>query len=382
MIPLAIPNLCGNEARYLQECVATGFVSSVGPFVSRFEELVAAAAGTPGGVATSAGTTGLHLALVCAGVKPGDLVVTASFSFIATANAISHCGATPWLFDIDPQTWCLNADEVRRALKAGTSCGPDGVVHKATGRRVAAIMPVYTNGYIPEGFRDLAREFDLPLIADAAPAIGSTRGGEAVGRFADLTVFSFNGNKTVTSGGGGAIVGLEPSVLARAKHLSSTARVGADYDHDAVGFNYRMTNVEAAVGCAQMENLDRFVGVKRRIRDFYRLRLAACTGWSAFPDAPDKGNACWFSGCVLPEGHAALFDTVARALTAAGVQCRPFWKPIHLQEPYRSCPRNGMPVCESLWRRVVVLPSSTQITDAELELVATTIVDAFVASAR
>jgi perosamine synthetase len=366
MIPLAIPNLCGNEGSYLQECVTTGFVSSVGPFVGRFEKMVAASAETPDAVATSSGTTGLHLALICAGVLPGDLVVTTAFSFIATANAIAHCGASPWFFDISGRDWCLDAGLLVETLRKETVPTATGLRHKVTGRRVAALMPVYTNGYIPAGFRAIAEEFGLPLVADAAPAIGSQRDGKGVGTFADLTVFSFNGNKTVTTGGGGAVVCHDPALLARARHLSSTARVGADYDHDTVGYNYRMTNVEAAIGCAQLENLSRFVAAKRHIRDFYNNALLPHAGATLFPDTADKGNACWFSGFVLPADGRIPFESFAQKLNAGGVQCRAFWKPLHMQKPFGECPKTQMTVCESLWHRVVVLPCSSQLSEEDM----------------
>ncbi len=373
MIPIAIPNLCGNEGRYLQECVTTGFVSSVGPFVGRFEKMVAVSAGTPDAVATSAGTTGLHLALICAGVLPGDLVITTAFSFIATANAIAHCGASPWFFDINGSDWCLDAGLLTKTLRDETVTTAKGLRHKATGRRVAALMPVYTNGYIPRGFRSIADEFQLPLVADAAPAIGSMWEDKGVGAFADLTVFSFNGNKTVTTGGGGAVVSNDPVLLARARHLSSTARVGADYDHDAVGYNYRMTNIEAAIGCAQLENLSRFIAAKRHIREAYNKVLVHHPGVTLFPDAPDKGNACWFSGFVLPEDGRIPFEPFARKLNAEGVQCRAFWKPLHMQRPFVECLKTQMIVCESLWRRIVVLPSSSHLGEEEQMFVIRTV---------
>jgi perosamine synthetase len=367
MIPLAIPNLCGKEAIYLQECVTTGFVSSVGPFVTRMEELVAQAVGTPASVATSAGTTGLHLALVTLGVQPGDLVIIPSYSFIATGNAVRHAGAIPWLFDISSIDWCIDPNLLRDELLKHTEKRTEGLFHKASGRRVAALMPVYALGLIPDmkPFREIASDFDLRLIADAAPAIGAQRDGKSVGVFADLTVFSFNGNKTVTCGGGGAIAGMDKAVLARAKHLSSTARSGDDYTHDAVGFNYRMTNISAAVGCAQMENLPLFIAAKRRIRDRYNQAFSDLSALSFFPEAPDKGNACWFSGFVLPADGSIPFAPLAAKLNAAGVQCRSFWKPIHLQVPHQDSPMTAMPVCDALWKRIAVLPSSTQLSDDE-----------------
>jgi dTDP-4-amino-4,6-dideoxygalactose transaminase len=371
MIPLAIPNLCGNEGRYLKECVDTGFVSSVGPFVTRFESMVAAASGTPGAVATSAGTTGLHLALVCAGVRAGDLVAIPSFTFIATANAVSQCGAVPWLFDVSPGDWCLDAALLAGVLADETERRPQGLFHRPSGRRVAAIMPVFALGLVPDfsGYRGVAARFQLPLIADAAAAIGGSRDGRPAGALADASVFSFNGNKTVTSGGGGALVSADAAFLARARHLSATARRGDDYTHDEAGFNYRMTNLEAAVGCAQMENLARFVAAKRRIRDSYERALGSLPGIGFFPDGPDRGNVCWFSGIVLEGGRRAGFAALSEGLRTAGIQCRSFWKPVHLQAPYAQSPRTPMPVSEDLWERVVVLPSSTQLSPEEQTLV-------------
>lgn len=372
MIPLAIPNLCGNEGLFLQECIDTGFVSSVGPFVTRFESLVALSSGTAGAVATSSGTTGLHLALVCAGVRPGDLVAVPSFTFIATANAVRHCGAVPWLFDVSPADWCLDACLLAETLAAEVDRRPEGAFHRPTGRRLAAIMPVLALGLIPDfsGYREAASRYGLPLIADAAPAVGATRGGIPVGGFADASVFSFNGNKTVTAGGGGAIVSADAGLIARARHLSSTARRGDDYTHDEVGFNYRMTNIAAAVGCAQMENIVRFVSAKRRIRDAYAQAFAGVPDLGLFPEAPDRGNACWFSGVVLAGGRRGDFAAVAARLRSAGIQCRAFWKPVHLQAPYADSPRTPMPVSDDIWERIVVLPSSTQLDAGEQSRVA------------
>jgi hypothetical protein len=202
MIPLAIPNLAGNEAKYLQECVETNFVSSIGPFVIRFEEMVATAAGARFAVATSAGTTGLHAALAAVGVTRDDLVILPSFTFIASANAIAHCGAMPWLFDVDAGSWTLDGEAVARALAGETERRDGRLVHKGSGRRVAAMMPVFTLGMPADMDRltALAREYRLPLVVDAAPALGARYKGRAVGALgADLTVFSFNGNKTVTA---------------------------------------------------------------------------------------------------------------------------------------------------------------------------------------
>lgn len=364
LIPVCVPNLDGNESRYLQECVSSGFVSSVGPFVNRFEAMVAQAVGTERAVATSSGTSGLHVALVAAGVRPGDLVIMPTFTFIATANAIAYCGATPWLFDVTPDTWCLDLSTLEETLERDTRRTADGLYHRETDRRVAAIIPVYTLGLVPDmrRMRELARRMGIPVVADAAPAIGARSSGAPIGGLADLTVLSFNGNKTVTSGGGGAVVSKDHALLTRVRHLSTTARVDAAYNHDTVGFNYRMTNLEAAVGCAQLESADRFVAAKRRIRDTYRRGLAIVPGIGLFPDAPGDENSCWFSGVVLRADGPPVAEVCSR-LAGAGIHAQSFWKPVHFQPPYAAAPRTPMPVAEALWHRIVVLPCSTNLTE-------------------
>lgn len=370
MIPLAIPNMAGNEARYLAECVATNFVSTVGPFVGRFEEHVASASGARGAVATSCGTTGLHVALVALGVRRDDLVIVPSFTFIATANAVAHAGATPWLLDVHPVTWTLDPQRLGDALDLETVRGADGkLVHVRTGRRVSAIVVVHTFG-TPADMDEVAavaQAHGLPLLSDAAAALGAEYKGRPIGRLgADLTMFSFNGNKTVTAGGGGAVAGDDEELLGRVRHLSTTARVGANYDHDEVGFNYRMTNLQAAVGCAQMELLDRFVRRKREIRRTYDEGLAGIDTVGPFPVPDWAESACWFSGFVTDPETA---DRVRAALNDEGIDARPTWKPMHLQSPYADAPRSDVSVSDRIWRRIVTLPCSTGITDDELAAV-------------
>jgi len=369
LIPLAIPNLAGNEARYLQECVETNFVSSVGPFVTRFEAMVAEAAGARHAVATSAGTTGLHAALTAVGVSRDELVIVPSFTFIASANAIAHCGAMPWLFDIDPGSWTLDVNQLACALERETEPRHGAIFHKATGQRVAAIMPVYTLGMPADMDRlgKIARQFGLPVVADAAAALGARYKGRAIADLgADLTVLSFNGNKTVTAGGGGAVVGADEALCTLVRHLTTTARCGTEYDHDMVGFNYRMTNLQAAVGCAQLEQLETFVAAKRRIAQRYDRALGDLPGIGLFPHPSWAEGGCWFSGVTLTRPTVV---EIIPLLRERGVDSRPFWKPIHLQVPYAQVPRAPLPVSEGVWQTVLTLPCSTGLTPEEQETV-------------
>lgn len=368
MIPLAVPNVGEREERYLRRCIETGFVSSVGEFVERFEQAVAEAAGAPYGTATSSGTTGLHLALTLCGVEHGDLVVLPSFTFIASANAVRQCGADPWLFDVEPESWTLDPETVEAALQRHCVRDGGGLRHEPTGRRVAALMPVYTLGHPArmDRFREIGERFGLPVIADAAAALGARFRDRELGSLADLTVFSFNGNKTVTAGGGGVLVGEEESLIARGRHLATTARVGAEYHHDVAGFNYRLTNLQAAVGLAQVERLEELVGRKRAIDARYREALEGTEGLRGFPQADWAWSACWFSGVLLPEDAPPLRD-VCSGLVERGIGARTFWKPIHLQPPYAESPREVLPVTESFWRRVLTLPCSTHLSAEDQE---------------
>jgi len=367
MIPLAIPNTGPLEAEYLAQCIRENFVSSVGPFVTRLESEIGQMHGVGPGVAVAAGTMGLHVSLVVLGVKPGDLVISPSFTFIASANAISHAGATPWLLDIDRDSWTLSPAAVEKALRDETEQRADGVYHRASGRRVAGIMPVYTLGTVADmdAIGALAREYQLPVLADAAAAIGVDYRGRPIGDLADLTVFSFNGNKTITTGGGGMVIGADQEVLRRVRHLTTTARATADYEHDAIGWNYRLTNIEAAVGCAQLERLDEFLIAKRRIRRVYDEAFASVDGFAPFPQPEGSGTTCWFSGAVLAPGRTPRVPEICAALRERGIEARPFWKPVHLQPPYRDAPTGDLTVSDDVWANVLTLPCSTSLTEAE-----------------
>lgn len=369
MISLAIPNLTGNERKYLINCIDTTFVSSVGEYVTQFEKMVAEATGSRSAVATSSGTTGLHAALNAVGVKHGDLVIIPTFTFIASANAVRHCGADPWLMDVDTSTWCLSPEVVASEIREHCEQRKDGLYHRESGKRVAALMPVYTLGNTPDmlAFRVVADKYNLPLIVDAACAIGATFNGQPFGSLADLSVLSFNGNKTITCGGGGAVVGNSEEQTELVRHLTTTARVWPDYDFDMVGYNYRMTNIQAAVGCAQMERLSSFVTVKRNIHQYYKMNLEELTrkGITFFPST--EGSSCWFSGIVLPAGETLkMAKDICSLLKEDDIEARTFWKPVHLQKPYGNCPKSDISVSEDLWQRIVTLPCSTNITEEEL----------------
>lgn len=369
-IPLAVPNLLGREAEYLQQCIETTFVSSVGPFVDRFEAEIARLSGTETALVLCTGTTALHMALAGLGIGAGDMVIIPTLTFIATSNAVRHSGAEVWLMDVAETTWTLDLDQLRRALETETDPAPEGRLHRASGLRVRAIMPVMVMGASLDfaAIVALARDFGLRVVVDAAAAIGTTgAGGQPIAATGvDAVCYSFNGNKTVTCGGGGAIAATDTALLRRIRHLVTTGRVGANYDHDIVAYNYRMTNVQAALGVAQLERLEAFLTRKAEIRDHYAALAARHPALDPFPE-PDFGrNGHWFSGFWYTGADLALCDAFRRHMNDSGVDLRPFWKPVHLQLPYAAAPAQPAPVAEYLWQRLFPLPCSTHLTEADL----------------
>jgi dTDP-4-amino-4,6-dideoxygalactose transaminase len=371
-IPLAVPNIGSLEEASVMAAVRSGWVSTVGPDVTEFERRIALVSGVADCAAVASGTMGLHLALNVVGVGRDDIVIIPSYSFIATANAVSHAGAQPYMIDISPESWTLDPAALRQTLENDCTVNDSGkLLLKSTGQRIAAIVPVYTNGHPADmdAINALARTYGVPVVADAAASIGALYKGRPLGGEADLTSFSFNGNKTMTTGGGGAVIGPDPSQVARVRHLSTTARIGTDYEHDEVGFNYRLTNLEAALGLAQMDRLDEFHASKRRISAYYAEHFHDVAGLSPFPNPDWASNSVWFTGIVLaPESHIAINELVAD-LNSDGIGVRSFWRPIHMQRPYAHCLHGPLPVTEQLWGRVLPLPCSTGLADEDLEYV-------------
>ena len=359
-IPLSVPILEGNERAYLNECIDSGYVSSVGPFVARFEEAFAQRVGRRYAVACSSGTAALHVALQVSGVRPDDIVVVSDLTFIASANAIAYCGATPLLVDSEAKSWNLNAQQLFDYVAESARKGDP---------LPRAIEVVHLLG-VPadmEPIRGIQQQFGIPIIEDAAEALGATLpDGSQVGSVGEFGCFSFNGNKIITSGGGGMIVCDDERLAAQARHLTTQARLpGASYQHDEVGFNYRLTNIEAAVGLAQLERLDEFLSARRRIADHYRSRLSD-DGRYSFPE-PVLGSSSsgWLTSfrCESEESR----DLLLRSLDSVGIESRPIWLPMSAQAPYASCQRIGGSVSSEVGSTAMSVPSSANLTDSHVD---------------
>jgi len=349
-VPLAEPDLRGREAAYLARCVADNWVSSAGPFVGAFERKVADLAGRAHGVAAMSGTAALHLALVVAGVQPGERVVVPDYTFAATANAVRHAGAIPYFVDVTDETWTLDPALLADVLAR---------------EHIAAVIVVHALGH-PADVDPIAAQCaakGVPMIEDAAGAIGATYRGRPAGSLGDAAMFSFNGNKTVTAGGGGTIVTDRADWAARAKTLSQQSRPGARYRHDAVGFNYRMTNVNAAIGLAQLERFDEMLVAKRRIAARYDAALAGRGDLSPMPRASWAESGCWLYSVLC--GSPADADALVAAMEREAIGARHFWEALSPQAPYSASPRRLSGVAARLTGRVVSLPCSSHLTEAQ-----------------
>jgi len=361
-IPLSIPYLSGNEAKYLQQCVTDNWVSTVGPFVSQFEEEFAKKVGAKYAVATASGTSALHLALHVANIGPDDLVLVSDLTFIASANSIRYVGAEPVLIDCDPLHWQMDLNLVERFLETDCEVQAGKLVHKASGKRVAAIMPVHVLGYAVDMQRlmSLAKRYGLDVIEDASEGLGASINGKSVGTIGRFGCFSFNGNKMITSGSGGMVVCDKQEDAIRLKHLSQQAKQdGVDYIHDEVGYNYRMTNVHAALGMAQLESLDKHLKRKKAIADRY---LQAFAGDEAIyiPGEISNTQSAWWLFTVALKGQKAL--DVVSALAELKIQTRPLWQPMHFSPVHKDCLYvTENQVSGNLYKNCVSLPCSPEL---------------------
>lgn len=365
--PVALhePYFGGNELAYLKECIDTTFVSSVGKFVDRFESELADLTGATRAVAVVNGTAALHMAMMIAGVRPGDEVLVPTLTFVATANAISHCGAIPHFVESEERTLGLDSRALREYLAGVTELRSGQCVNRRTGRVIRAVVPMHTFGHPMDidGTLAIARDYRLVLVEDAAESLGSTIGGRHTGTFGAVGTLSFNGNKTVTTGGGGAIITNDAELGRRAKHLTTTARVPHRWSfvHDEVGYNYRMPNINAALGCAQLEQLPRFLDAKRRLYGKYTEAFSGIPHVRIFREPEGTIGNYWLQALVLDEMVADQRDAILAATNDAGLMTRPIWTLMHRLQPYKDCPRMDVSVSESLERRIVNLPSSPQL---------------------
>ena len=371
-IPNAVPYLAGKEWEYLKECLDTNWVSSVGSFVDRFERDMASYLNARHGIAVVTGTAALHAALLAAGVSQDDEVLVPSLTFIATANAIRYCGAWPVFMDADAKTWTMDTSKTAEFLARQCEPRRDGLVNRATGRRVKAMLPVHLYGHPADldALLELASRYSVSLIEDSTESLGSRYKGRRVGVAGLAGCLSFNGNKIITTGGGGMVMTNDDQTARRLRALTTHSRAdAAEWIHDAVGFNYRMTNLQAALGVAQLEQLDGFVEGKRETARAYTEALGGLPGLESCAEQPWALSNFWMYSVLLDPAIWGSAREVIDAAAKAGIQCRPLFYPIHRQPPYRDCPAYRMEVTDRLHARGLSLPCSVGITPAQRDRV-------------
>jgi len=335
------PLFKGKEWKYVKECLDTGWVSSVGKFVDQFEKKLTEYTGVKRAVAVVNGTCALHLALKLAGVEPDNEVIIPTLTFVATANAVSYTGAIPHFADSEERTFGINPEKLETYLTEISEIRNGACYNKQTGKRVVAVVPMHVFGH-PVDLDDLfkvCKNFKLILIEDAAESLGSFYKGKHTGNLGKLSVLSFNGNKIITTGGGGAILTNDISLADKAKHLSTTAKISHkwDYNHDEIGYNYRLPNINAALGCAQIENLPYFIKEKRKLAERYRSAFEKVKGIHFFIEPANAQSNYWLNTILLEKGFEHEKDTVLQTLNDNGIQARPAWTLLHKLPMYKTC---------------------------------------------
>lgn len=364
-VPLHAPTFSGNEKKYLDECIDSTFVSSVGAFVDRFERDIAEYTGARRAVVCVSGTNALHMALMLAGVERDDEVLTQSLSFIATCNAISYIGAHPVFIDVDYDTMGLSPDALREWLEKHTVKDAGNVLrNKSTGRRVKSVVPMHTFGHPCriEEIASICDEYCLELVEDAAESIGSFYKGKHTGTFGRIGAISFNGNKTITTGGGGMLLFNDEKLADLAKHLTTQAKVPSRWEfiHDHIGYNYRMPNINAALGCAQLEEISGFLASKRKTAEIYREFFASEPGGIKFMAEPTESvSNYWLNAIAFPTREER--DRFLQYSNDHGVMTRPIWELMWHLPMFEHCERDSQTNTVLLADTIVNLPSSVKL---------------------
>ena len=368
MIPLSVPYLNGNEWKYVKECLDTGWISSAGSYVETFERSVAEYVGMEFGVACMNGTVGLQTSQLIAGVKPGDCVVAPNLTFVATVNSIRHVGANPILIDVDSSTWQMDLDLIEEYFEKKTTLKKDqgtwNSYRKSDGARISAMIPVHVLGNIGDMNRinELSEKYHFIVIEDAAEALGSHYNNKSAGAFGKIGVFSFNGNKIISTGGGGVMVTNDEELARKAKHITTTAKISSsDYIHDEVGFNYRLVNILAAIGVAQLEQLPDVLKKKKKVDQIYREHLEQVNDISFQDFHKNVDSNCWLS-TIRANRMRQLMDY----LKSERVECRPLWKPMNQLSMYKNEQYvSSEDQSRQLYESCLSIPSSAGITEKD-----------------
>ena len=372
-VPLSVPEISGNEWKYVKECLDTNWVSSAGPFVSRFEQSVAEYVGAKHAVAAVNGTAAIHIALLVAGIQPDEEVLVPALTFIAPANAVRYVGAWPVFMDVEAEHWQLDPQKVLDFIEQQCHWRDGKLLNKTTQRRVRGILPVHILGHPCDldTLYEIAGKYELAVVEDATESLGARYKARMLGSQSAIACFSFNGNKIITTGGGGMIVTSNDAWAERARYLTVQAKDDPfEYVHNEVGFNYRLTNIQAALGCAQMEQIESFVNRKREIAATYTRELQSVRGVSFMKEAPWAFSTSWLYTILIDEhGYGIDSRTLLKQLNQNGVQSRPLWQPMHHSPAHKDSPGFNIEIADAVHRDAVSLPCSVGLTELDQERV-------------
>lgn len=364
-VALHEPVFLGKEDVYLKDCISSGWVSSVGKYVDRFENELASFCGAERAIAVVNGTSALHVCLILAGVTRDTEVLIPSFTFVATANAVSYCGAIPHFVDIQERNLGVDADKLENYLDEIGEFKDGKLFNKITGRRIAAIVPMHAYGHPVDlnGLKYIADRYELPLIEDAAESLGSYYKGSHTGNYGLLSAMSFNGNKTITTGGGGAILTNDQGLADKAKHLTTTAKIAHPWEikHDMIGYNYRMPNINAALGVAQLEELPEILKVKRSLAEQYNAAFREINELDFLWEEVGNISNFWLNTVILDKHKSDQLEKIIIETNKNNFMTRPAWTLLHTLKPYESCPRMPLDCSESMSKRIINLPSGYKV---------------------
>jgi perosamine synthetase len=368
--PLHEPSFGAIEIEYLKECISSSYVSYIGEYVDKFGNQLADFTGAKFVIPTSSGTSALHLALLCGGVLPGDEVLVPALTFIATANAIKYCNAEPHLIDSAPENLGINVTKLREYLIKNTKKISNHCVNINTGKIIRAIVPVHTFGHTGnmEELVEMAEDFNINVVEDAAESLGSYFKGKHTGTFGKLGALSFNGNKIITTGGGGAVMTNDSRLAKKVKHLSTTAKIDHKWEfiHDEIGFNYRMPNINAAVGCAQLEKIEEKISKKRSLFEKYSRAFNGIEEITIFKEPQDTRSNYWLNLILLKKNDLEMRDKILKVTNENQISTRPVWNLLNIQQPYIGCPSMDLEHAVNISNRAINLPSSAQLNDLTL----------------
>ena len=363
--PLHIPIFEGNEIEYVTDCIKSNFVSSVGEYVNKFEEAISKYTGAKYAILTSNGTSALHISLLLVGVKRDNEVLIPAMTFIATANAVSYIGAIPHFVDVDEKTLGIDSEKLDEYLSQVCEMRDGECYNKNTNRKIKAIVPMHTFGHPVDMDKliKVTKKYNIEIVEDAAESLGSFYKGKHTGNFGKVSAISFNGNKIITTGGGGCILTNDEKLAKKAKHITTTAKIPHpyEYEHDMIGYNYRMPALNAALGLAQIEKLPEFIEKKRKLAKIYQEVFKDIDDVEFFVEPEYAKSNYWLNAIILKENNKEFRDKILKETNENGVMTRPVWKLMHHLEMFKNCPKMDLSISENLENRIINIPSSAYL---------------------